>query len=66
MAERMLNELRKLLALAGREVRVGASIGIAVAPDDGGDVETLSGHADMAMYQASRRGATRTSSSHRR
>ncbi|MBK7972743.1 MAG: EAL domain-containing protein [Deltaproteobacteria bacterium] len=56
VAERMLNELRKPFALAGREVRVGASIGIAVAPDDGGDVETLLKHADMAMYQAKQAG----------
>ncbi|MFN7954892.1 MAG: EAL domain-containing protein [bacterium] len=56
VAERMLNELRKPFALAGREVRVGASIGIAVAPGDGADVETLLKHADMAMYQAKQSG----------
>jgi len=56
IAERMLGELRKPFSLAGREVRVGASIGIAVSPGDGGDVETMLKHADMAMYQAKQAG----------
>src|SRR5579875_221298 len=38
----------------GYQVRVGASIGIAVAPDHGLDVATLIRCADLAMYQAKR------------
>jgi EAL domain-containing protein (putative c-di-GMP-specific phosphodiesterase class I) len=37
-------------------VRVPASIGISVYPDDAGDAETLLGHADAAMYHAKQNG----------
>jgi EAL domain-containing protein (putative c-di-GMP-specific phosphodiesterase class I) len=37
-------------------LRVRASIGVAVAPADGDDAETLMRHADAAMYQAKARG----------
>lgn len=36
----------------GREVRVDASIGIALDPSDGDNMETLLHHADIAMYEA--------------
>jgi len=54
---------RKLLELIGQsytvgphELRVSASIGIAMYPDDGVDVETLLQRADAAMYQVKRAG----------
>jgi len=34
-----------------RSVTIGASIGIALFPQDGGDIETLIAHADIDMYQ---------------
>ncbi len=37
---------------ADARLSVGASIGIAIAPDHGGDVEALMGRADLAMYRA--------------
>jgi diguanylate cyclase (GGDEF)-like protein/PAS domain S-box-containing protein len=45
----------------GREVYIGASIGIAVYPEDGTTVTELIQHSDVAMYQAkeSGRGALR-------
>ncbi|MTV36124.1 putative bifunctional diguanylate cyclase/phosphodiesterase [Duganella radicis] len=54
---------RKLLDLTGQsytvgahDLRVSASIGIAMYPDDGVDVETLLQRADAAMYQVKRAG----------
>ncbi|MEW6765499.1 MAG: EAL domain-containing protein [Pseudomonadota bacterium] len=37
--------------LDGHDVQVGTSIGIALFPRDGQDLDTLIRHADMAMYQ---------------
>jgi predicted signal transduction protein with EAL and GGDEF domain len=54
---------RKLVRVAAQEVpfagqtwRVGASVGIAVSPDDGSDVAALLKSADTAMYAAKRAG----------
>lgn len=52
VASRMIGVLGEPLRLLGRQVQVGASIGIAVHPADGGDASTLLRHADAAMYQA--------------
>jgi len=50
---------RKLLAafvapfvVDGRELRLGASVGISVYPEDGEDTDTLLRQADIAMYRA--------------
>jgi diguanylate cyclase len=56
VAERLLSVMSKPLFLAGQEVFVTVSIGIAVFPDNGQDVETLLKNADMAMYFAKREG----------
>lgn len=50
------NELRRPYFIEGRELRLGASIGIALYPDDGADVATLLKHADTAMYHAKAQG----------
>ena len=52
----MLNEIRRPVTLAGREFGVGASLGVAMFPDDGEDAQTLLKHADIAMYAAKKRG----------
>ncbi|MCH9673080.1 MAG: EAL domain-containing protein [Gammaproteobacteria bacterium] len=51
-ARRVLEQLAKPIEVGGREIFVGASIGIAVFPSDGKDVRTLLRSADMAMYRA--------------
>jgi len=50
----MLNRLIKepIHLSSGREVYVGASVGISIFPDDGDSAEALIRNADTAMYQA--------------
>jgi PAS domain S-box-containing protein len=52
VARRLLDALKQPVDLAGRELFVSASIGIAVFPDDGRDSEVLLQNADVAMYHA--------------
>jgi diguanylate cyclase (GGDEF)-like protein/PAS domain S-box-containing protein len=56
VAQRIMQALREPFALNGREVRITASIGVALYPDDGEDVETLIKRADVAMCQAKEQG----------
>ena len=56
VAMRILENLAEPLHLAGHDMIVTPSIGIAVFPHDGEDVETLLKSADMAMYFAKRMG----------
>ena len=56
VADRLLATLEDPITLAGQEVFMGTSIGIAVFPEDGGDAETLIRNADAAMYFAKGRG----------
>jgi diguanylate cyclase (GGDEF)-like protein len=56
IARNMLKALTAPFDLDGREARVQASIGIALYPRDGEDMETLLEHADTAMYQVKRSG----------
>jgi diguanylate cyclase (GGDEF)-like protein len=50
IAEKVIEELRRPLRIAGHEIRAAASIGLAIYPTDGTDVDTLIKHADIAMY----------------
>lgn len=52
IAEQILRSLQLPVKVSGRELRVTASIGVAVYPDDGDDPQALLRHADMAMYAA--------------
>gem|GEM_PF-5846517 len=52
VAQKVLETIRRPFHIQGRELYVTASIGIAVAPHDGDDIETLVKNADSAMYRA--------------
>ena len=54
--ERVLVEIGRPVRLGGREFQVGASLGVALFPQDGSDAESLLKHADAAMYAAKDRG----------
>ena len=56
VAERLLAALQSPIEIDGHEVFAGASIGIAMYPEDGPDVDTLLRRADAAMYAAKGRG----------
>jgi len=56
VAERIRTGLSEPLVLAGHEVLVTPSIGIAIFPEDGDSPEVLLKNADMAMYLAKRQG----------
>jgi len=54
-----LRKLAEPFQLADRQVVIGASVGIARYPADGGDYDTLMRHADTAMYHAKDLGRNR-------
>lgn len=59
VATRILESLGRSIVVDGQEVQTGASIGIAVYPDDAPDADALFRHADQAMYDAKGRGRSR-------
>lgn len=62
VARKFLECLADPLNIDGQELRITASIGISIYPDDGEDAESLLHHADTAMYQI--KGAGRNGYSH--
>jgi len=56
VAEKILSAIAQPFILQGQEFSVTASIGISTYPQDGMDEQTLTKHADMAMYQAKEKG----------
>ena len=52
MAASVLRQLAEPIELGDQQLRVGASIGIALHPRDGRDGDTLFKHADIALYAA--------------
>jgi diguanylate cyclase (GGDEF)-like protein len=56
LARRILSSLAHPIRLGHHEVFINASIGIALYPADGEDIDTLLMHADTAMYKAKEQG----------
>jgi diguanylate cyclase (GGDEF)-like protein len=56
VALKILNSLRTPVLLEGKEVIVTTSIGIAIAPENGKEPETILRNADLAMYKAKGKG----------
>ncbi len=56
IAQRILNVFNDPFLLEGKEFHVKASLGIALAPYDGEDAETLLKNADAAMYRVKQQG----------
>jgi diguanylate cyclase (GGDEF)-like protein/PAS domain S-box-containing protein len=56
VSNRILKVLKLPFIIDGREIFISASIGVAVYPEDGFDVNTLLKNSDLAMYGAKNRG----------
>jgi diguanylate cyclase (GGDEF)-like protein len=56
IARQILSAVRRGIFLGGQKNQTTASVGIAMFPADGSDVETLTKNADMAMYRAKEHG----------
>jgi predicted signal transduction protein with EAL and GGDEF domain len=55
-AERVIAAIGEPYEIAGHQVVVGASVGIAIGPTDGSDPEQLMRNADLALYRAKNSG----------
>ncbi|WP_300530934.1 EAL domain-containing protein [Maricaulis sp.] len=58
VANKLVDAVRLPFEISGHQVFLGASIGVAVFPQDGADPETLMRHADLAMAHAKRAGGS--------
>jgi diguanylate cyclase (GGDEF)-like protein/PAS domain S-box-containing protein len=56
IAERIVASLSQPLQVEGEALRVTASVGISLYPEDGMDLESLLKHADIALYEAKNAG----------
>ncbi|MFZ6658597.1 putative bifunctional diguanylate cyclase/phosphodiesterase [Undibacterium sp. TJN19] len=54
VVQKLLHAMDDAFIVAGHELRVGASIGISVFPQDGSEADSLLQKADIAMYKAKR------------
>jgi diguanylate cyclase (GGDEF)-like protein len=56
LAERLVGILNRPITIEGDSIEIGVSIGIALAPQDGLDADTLTKRADRALYRAKAEG----------
>jgi diguanylate cyclase (GGDEF)-like protein len=59
VAHKLVDEIGRPFVVGGATVRVGASVGLAMFPDDAPDAESLRRRADAAMYRAKNAGGAR-------
>ena len=59
IAERIAQAFALPFSIDGQSIRVTASVGIAVAPDNGVTADELMRHADIALYEAKNQGRDR-------
>lgn len=56
IAQKIIYALQVEFFIDGKEIFIGASVGISIFPKDGSDVDSLIKAADIAMYQVKNRG----------
>ncbi|MFQ3665737.1 MAG: EAL domain-containing protein [Sphingomonadaceae bacterium] len=56
LGDRLIGELTRPFLLGASEARIGASVGLAIGPDDGQSVEELMRAADLALYDVKGKG----------
>ncbi|MET0027395.1 MAG: PAS domain S-box protein [Candidatus Thiodiazotropha sp.] len=56
IADKLLEQLRKIFVIDGRELFISASVGITIYPNDGSSASELLRHADAAMYHSKQLG----------
>lgn len=56
VAHKILDTIKEPFQVTGHEIYIGASIGIALYPEAGENLETLIKHADIAMYRVKNTG----------
>ena len=59
LGERLLGVFDQPFMVHGHSISLGGSIGLAIAPEDGADQDSLLRSADAAMYRAKRTGKRR-------
>ena len=59
LAERIAEAFASPFAIRGQSIRVTASAGLAIAPDNGATADKLMRHADIALYEAKSQGRDR-------
>lgn len=56
LSERIVELMAEPFMFEGKEIRIGASVGYVIAPEDGDEVTRLINRADMALYRAKANG----------
>ncbi len=52
LAQKMMDEITRPMRIDGNRLEIASSMGIAVLPDDGEDIDTLMKGADLALYHS--------------